>query len=188
MFRDSGGARDAVVAVREIISRAADGADHCQDYLGEIEAILRPSMAEEVLTEARAILMRWKDGKGDQPGYELLDEMLALMGGPKATEVAADPACGLESPDEPAAGRTLPAAPELQAPHAADGASGTKVGQTVSEVERDLIIETLDQAHGNRTRAATTLGISLRTLRNKINHYAHDGVAVPGPEHHRSVR
>jgi DNA-binding NtrC family response regulator len=55
------------------------------------------------------------------------------------------------------------------------------VGRTVADVERDLILETLKHCFGNRTRAANILGISLRTLRNKLAVYAADGVRVPPP-------
>ena len=55
------------------------------------------------------------------------------------------------------------------------------VGRTVADVERDLILETLKRCLGNRTRAANILGISLRTLRNKLAGYAADGVQVPPP-------
>ena len=55
------------------------------------------------------------------------------------------------------------------------------VGRTVADVERDLILETLKHCLGNRTRAANILGISLRTLRNKLTVYAADGVRVPPP-------
>ena len=55
------------------------------------------------------------------------------------------------------------------------------VGRTVAEVERDLILETLRHCLGNRTRTAAVLGISIRTLRNKLNDYAAAGVAVPRP-------
>jgi len=55
------------------------------------------------------------------------------------------------------------------------------VGRTVAEVERDLILETLKHCLGNRTHAANILGISIRTLRNKLNEYAGDGIAVPAP-------
>jgi len=55
------------------------------------------------------------------------------------------------------------------------------VGRTVADVERDLILETLKRCLGNRTRAANILGISLRTLRNKLTVYAADGVLVPPP-------
>ena len=55
------------------------------------------------------------------------------------------------------------------------------VGRTVAAVERDLILETLRHCLGNRTHAANVLGISIRTLRNKLNEYAADGVPVPPP-------
>jgi DNA-binding NtrC family response regulator len=55
------------------------------------------------------------------------------------------------------------------------------VGRTVADVERDLILETLKRCLGNRTRAANILGISIRTLRNKLAVYAADGVRVPPP-------
>jgi two-component system, response regulator FlrC len=55
------------------------------------------------------------------------------------------------------------------------------VGRTVAEVERELILETLRHCLGNRTRAANILGISIRTLRNKLKEYAHDGMPVPRP-------
>jgi two-component system, response regulator FlrC len=55
------------------------------------------------------------------------------------------------------------------------------VGRTVAEVERDLILETLKHCLGNRTHAANVLGISIRTLRNKLNEYSADGVPVPPP-------
>jgi DNA-binding NtrC family response regulator len=45
------------------------------------------------------------------------------------------------------------------------------VGTTVREMERQLIQKTLDNTGGNRTHAARLLGISLRTLRNKLNEF-----------------
>jgi len=64
---------------------------------------------------------------------------------------------------------------------AAEQVSRGLVGRTVAEVERDLILETLKHCLGNRTHAANVLGISIRTLRNKLNEYAADGVPVPPP-------
>jgi two-component system response regulator FlrC len=52
------------------------------------------------------------------------------------------------------------------------------VGRTVAEVERDLILNTLQHCLGNRTHAANILGISIRTLRNKLKLYAEEGVGV----------
>ena len=62
---------------------------------------------------------------------------------------------------------------------AAEQVSRALVGRTVAEVERDLILETLKHCLGNRTHAANVLGISIRTLRNKLNEYAADGLPVP---------
>jgi DNA-binding NtrC family response regulator len=53
------------------------------------------------------------------------------------------------------------------------------VGLTVAEVEQQLIIDTLNHCFGNRTHAATILGISIRTLRNKLKEYSESGVVVP---------
>lgn len=61
------------------------------------------------------------------------------------------------------------------APIAAQPASPAKkndlVGRTVEDVERELILDTLNHCLGNRTQAAQVLGISIRTLRNKLNQY-----------------
>jgi len=55
------------------------------------------------------------------------------------------------------------------------------VGRTVAEVEKELIIDTLSHCLGNRTHAANILGISIRTLRNKLKLYADAGIAIPMP-------
>ncbi|MEK2646821.1 sigma 54-interacting transcriptional regulator [Bdellovibrio sp. BCCA] len=49
-------------------------------------------------------------------------------------------------------------------------------GMSLSEVEKRLIIQTLELTAQNRTRAAQMLGISIRTLRNKLNEYKEEGV------------
>ncbi len=59
------------------------------------------------------------------------------------------------------------------------------VGRTVADVERDLILDTLGHCLGNRTHAANILGISIRTLRNKLREYGQSGLAVPPPGEQR---
>ncbi len=56
------------------------------------------------------------------------------------------------------------------------------VGRTVADVERQLILDTLVHCLGNRTHAANILGISIRTLRNKLKEYSEAGVSVPAPQ------
>ena len=47
----------------------------------------------------------------------------------------------------------------------------TEVPGSLKEMEQKMIFRTLDQTEGNRTHAAKILGISVRTLRNKLNEY-----------------
>ena len=56
------------------------------------------------------------------------------------------------------------------------------VGSPISAVERDLILETLTHTHGNRTVSARLLGVSVRTLRNKITEYSTNGLDIPRHE------
>jgi DNA-binding NtrC family response regulator len=48
-------------------------------------------------------------------------------------------------------------------------------GMTIAEMEKSLILRTLEKTNQNRTQAAKILGISIRTLRNKLNEYKEDG-------------
>lgn len=64
---------------------------------------------------------------------------------------------------------------DLQNPDAVEG----MVGRTLADVERDMILNTLGNTLGNRTHAAKILGISIRTLRNKLNQYKDEGTDIP---------
>ena len=55
------------------------------------------------------------------------------------------------------------------------------VGHTMADVERELILHTLDRCHGNRTSASTILGISVRTMRNKLRTFIEAGIPVSPP-------
>jgi DNA-binding NtrC family response regulator len=65
---------------------------------------------------------------------------------------------------------------------AAEAVSRNFVGQTVAAMEQQLILDTLGHCLGNRTHAANILGISIRTLRNKLKEYTDAGVSVPPPQ------
>jgi DNA-binding NtrC family response regulator len=75
----------------------------------------------------------------------------------------------------PASTATAPAQPQV--------GNGVRalVGKTVADVERDLILDTLQHCLGNRTHAANILGISIRTLRNKLKLYSQEGISIPMP-------
>lgn len=73
-------------------------------------------------------------------------------------------------------GSGVPFAPAADEP----GTVRLGVGTTVEEAERQLIMKTLDATHNNKTRAAEILGISLKTLHNKLKEYAGQAVAGRG--------
>jgi two-component system, response regulator FlrC len=77
--------------------------------------------------------------------------------------------------------------PATRAARTAEAVTRSLVGRTVAEVEQDLILDTLDHCIGNRTHAARILGISIRTLRNKLNEYASAGVPIPEPGQARQM-
>lgn len=108
-------------------------------------------------TMHRAILL--------EQGSEISADSIRLPDGSRVDDVA------VETLDGPVA----------QAALAAESAARTFVGRTVADVEQDLILNTLDHCLGNRTHAANILGISIRTLRNKLKQYQDDGAAVPAP-------
>jgi two-component system response regulator FlrC len=73
------------------------------------------------------------------------------------------------------AGQAVLAAQTVQA------ASANLVGRTIEAVEQEMILDTLKHCYGNRTHAAQILGISIRTLRNKLKQYLDAGIDVPAP-------
>ena len=59
--------------------------------------------------------------------------------------------------------------------NASNGGAELKAGVSLRELEKQLIAVTLQETDGNRTQAAEMLGISLRTLRNKLREYREGG-------------
>lgn len=80
----------------------------------------------------------------------------------------------------PSAAPAMPA-PSAPAAPAVKNSGGVEslIGRTIADVERDMIIDTLGHCLGNRTHAANILGISIRTLRNKLSQYKDEGVEIP---------
>ena len=99
----------------------------------------------------------------------------------RSTEISVD---DLRTPDgRPVQANALDATAEraVNAAEIAIREASIRVGQTVAEVEQDLILQTLDHCLGNRTHAANILGISIRTLRNKLRAYQDAGIEVAAP-------
>lgn len=103
-------------------------------------------------------------------------------------------ACGIDAPASEAVAAIkggardyVPLPPEREliaaaiamfADHAAGFDAQALVGHTVEEVERELILQTLQRCNGNRTSASSMLGISVRTMRNKLRTFIEAGFPV----------
>jgi DNA-binding NtrC family response regulator len=122
----------------------------------------------------RLVIHRWPGNVRELENA--MHRAVLLSAGPEIEEFA------IRLPD----GQPMSAAADVQtaraASMAAEAATRGFVGQTVAAVEQQLIIDTLSHCLGNRTHAANILGISIRTLRNKLKEYAEAGVAVPAPQ------
>lgn len=131
----------------------------------------RGNIRELENTMHRAILISVED--------ELEPDAVQIQGGLDAADTPAQPSVQAPDPSgvSSAGQESEPAqdAFEVENP----GAVENMIGRTVADVERDLIINTLDHCLGNRTHAANILGISIRTLRNKLNQYKKEGIEVP---------
>src|SRR5262247_710398 len=132
-------------------------------------------MARPLSAEARRtlVLNRWR---GNVRELENTIHRAVLLA--TGDEIGAD---GILSPDGSRLDQAKNPPAVAHATQAAEAVTRALVGRTVADVERDLIIETLKHCLGNRTHAANILGISIRTLRNKLNEYADDGVPIPPP-------
>jgi DNA-binding NtrC family response regulator len=123
----------------------------------------------------RLVLHRWPGNVRELENA--MHRAVLLSTGPEIEEAA------IRLPDGQPLSAVDPQARAAQAASlAAETATRAFVGQTVAEVEQQLIIDTLGHCLGNRTHAANILGISIRTLRNKLKEYADAGVAVPPPQ------
>ncbi|MFC7053447.1 sigma-54-dependent transcriptional regulator [Hansschlegelia quercus] len=101
----------------------------------------------------------------------------------RAVLLSTGPEIGAEAIRNPD-GAPLGSGPRDTATRAAEAAESVTrgfVARSLADVERDLIFDTLGHTRGNRTHAANILGISIRTLRNKLNQYDDEGFAVPPP-------
>jgi DNA-binding NtrC family response regulator len=114
----------------------------------------------------------------------VIERAVIVSAGPLIT-VADLPAEGalppppVPAPRTPETSASTPA--EQSAPASDSPAQGLPVGQPLREVERQLILKTLEMAGGNRVRAAEILGISPKTLYNKLGRYQAKSDSEPEP-------
>ena len=132
-----------------------------------------PAMVEAMISE-----MNEKHGrKVSGVSAHMLDRLMAYNWPGNARELrnTIERAVVLCQNDEPLDAGHLPQAfgkePELEEPLQGGNSVTLRVGTTVDEAERLLILRTLETAGQNKTRAAEILGVSLKTLHNKLKEY-----------------
>jgi DNA-binding NtrC family response regulator len=154
--------------------RPADIVELAQHFIKKYSAAngipARPLSAEARRT---LVLNRWR---GNVRELENTIHRAVLLS--TGDEIGAD---GILSPDGARLDQAKTPSAVMHATMAAEAVTRALVGRTVADVERDLILETLKHCLGNRTHAANILGISIRTLRNKLNEYADDGIPITPP-------
>lgn len=135
----------------------------------------RGNIRELENTMHRAVLL--SSGRMIEPDAIILSTDMLVNANPELAALASAVSAytaNLQKTPAPAPTPSAPVGEEASSP-------ASLVGRTVAEVERDLIIDTVQHCLGNRTHAATILGISIRTLRNKLKQYTDEGHAVPPP-------
>lgn len=175
-LREEQGRPRSYAVVREPLTSRAEVGDMPLELFYRIDAaaIRIPALRERPADHADlcgAIARRVARGLGrETPGIEpALVERLAAEGFPGNR-------LGLESRLRAGMIRGEPASPVLRddlepAAEAPGGGGGTVASLDLKTLERDTIVRALAHWQGNRTRAADSLGISVRTLRNKIRDY-----------------
>jgi len=134
-----------------------------------------PERALSAESKRRLAIHRWPGNVRELENA--MHRAVLLASGPEIEESA------IRLPDgQPLSGGDPLARTAQAASLAAETTSRGFVGQTVATMEQQLIIETLEHCLGNRTHAANILGISIRTLRNKLKEYTEAGVSVPLPQ------
>ncbi|PZQ44560.1 MAG: sigma-54-dependent Fis family transcriptional regulator [Micavibrio aeruginosavorus] len=153
---------DANGVAKKKISKAAEQKLAAYPWRGNIRELEN--------TMHRAILMSIED--------EMEPDAIHLQDSAFTASTASSAATPGKAPD-PAGVGAISSAPASVGGVKNSGAVESLIGRTIADVERDMIIDTLGHCLGNRTHAANILGISIRTLRNKLSQYKDEGVEIP---------
>ncbi|MCP4691413.1 MAG: sigma-54-dependent Fis family transcriptional regulator [Desulfobacterales bacterium] len=132
--------------LRDRVGDIAPLADHFLEKYSRINGREKPALTDEALSALKA-----HDWRGNVRELENVMERAILIGDGESIRPGS---LLLEESEGGRAGQPL-----------------IKAGVTVKEMEEKLIFETLKEVNDNRTRAARMLGISIRTLRNKLTEY-----------------
>jgi len=89
-----------------------------------------------------------------------------------------EPCTAAPLPNPPNETKAATSSPAISVPPVSVAAPYSLVGKTLDEIERDAIIQTLESCHGNKAQTARVLGISEKSIYNKMRRLAIDRFAV----------
>lgn len=150
-------------------------AEHFAGLFAEAHGLPRRPLSQAA---QRVLLAQPWPGNVRELEYAMLRAVMMASGaeiGPDALTLADGSPMPTEPPKMPALG---PATVAARRGEATANNGSTLVGRTVADVERELILSTLEQCRGNRTSASAILGISVRTMRNKLKIFVETGAQV----------
>ncbi|MEK7868753.1 MAG: sigma-54 dependent transcriptional regulator, partial [Nitrospirota bacterium] len=154
------------ITVPPLRERPADIALLARHFTGA--SAVRNGVAQPALSEAAVAHLQTLPWKGNVRELENVMERAVLLAGQ-----------GTILPMHLPEARQDQAAPASPAPAAAPA----PVNGSLWEMERELIFKTLSRVKDNRTHAAKELGISIRTLRNKLREYRETELPLTMSEH-----
>jgi transcriptional regulator with GAF, ATPase, and Fis domain len=138
-------------------------------FFVEVSCHLNGRPLRALSSEATAKLQAWKWPGNIRELENVIERAVLYANGDKIelTDLAIEENVGLNAPN------LAQSVSDLQVAPVGDLGAGFGVspGMTVSEAEKLLIMKTLEHTAQNRTKAAKLLGISIRTLRNKLHEY-----------------
>lgn len=145
------------------------------DKYAELNGVLKKALSNEAKTKVQN--HHWRGNIRELENTMHRAVLVSVEDEIEAAAINIQGTMAQSSPPAPAAAKPAEtaAAPAVQNP----GGVENLVGRTIADVERDMIINTLGHVLGNRTHAANILGISIRTLRNKLAQYKDDGLDIP---------
>ncbi len=167
-------------ALRERKSDIAPLAQFFAEKYAELNGVLKKNLSEEA--KVKVTNHHWRGNIRELENtmhravlVSMEDDIEASAINIQGSMAQANAPAATKAPDPAGVSSAAASTPSVQNP----GAVENLVGRTIAEVERDMIINTLDHTLGNRTHAANILGISIRTLRNKLAQYKDEGLDIP---------
>lgn len=149
------------------------------DKYAEANGVAKKKISKEA--EEKLVAYNWRGNIRELENTMHRAILISIEDAIEAEAIHLNEAMGASETSVPTASAPDPSGVSSAGDQSSEGGDAM-VGKTVADVEKNLILNTLDHCLGNRTQAAKILGISIRTLRNKLNQYQDDGMDIPASQ------